>query len=109
MGVKERMRQIRHANNLTQVKFAERIAVSSSYITDMECGKRKINERIIRLISNAYSVNEHWFRTGEGEMYNEEEDIAVAEVVNIFKSLPPQYQNFALTQLNALAVLHANL
>ncbi|MDR2727730.1 MAG: helix-turn-helix transcriptional regulator [Chitinispirillales bacterium] len=102
------MREIRQANGLSQVKFSERIAISGSYTADMELGKRKVNERIIRLISNEFNVNEHWFRTGEGEMYNDKEEIAVAEVVSIFKSLPPSHQTVALSQLNALAMLNTS-
>jgi transcriptional regulator with XRE-family HTH domain len=108
MSLKERIKEIRLANGLSQVKFSERIAISSSYIADLELGKKPVNERILRLICTEYSVNEHWFRTGEGTMYNEKSDVAVAEVVSIFKSLCPQYQSLVLAQINAVAQLQMN-
>ena len=36
-------------HSLTQTKFVERIGISTSYVTEMELGKRKINDRTMRL------------------------------------------------------------
>ena len=107
MLISERVKLIRQATGLSQVKFAERIAVSSSYVADFELGRKPIKERMIRLICTEYRISEHWLRTGEGTMNKDKEDIAVAEVVSVFRSLPPSHQIVALSQINALAELTA--
>ncbi|MDR2558081.1 MAG: hypothetical protein LBC86_00840, partial [Oscillospiraceae bacterium] len=90
---------------MTQTKFAQRIAIATSYLAGMELGAKKVNERIIRLVVAEFAVNEHWFRTGDGEMYDETADVNLAKITSLFKMLTPAYQDCALIQLNALAEL----
>ena len=104
----ERIKQIRQALSLTQTKFAERIGISTSYVAEMELGKRKVNDRIIRLISTGFDVDEHWLRTGEGVIYYETAEANLAQVTSLFKSLSPPYQECVLIQLNAVADLYKN-
>jgi len=75
----------------------------------METGERKVNDRIIRLISNAFNVDEHWLKTGDGEMFNEGLDASIAKVTSLFKSLSSHYQACALEQINALFELERSL
>jgi len=103
--MKERIKQVRQTLGLTQGKFADRIAISISYLAGMELGDKKINDRTILLISMEFGVNEHWLRTGEGSMYDETANVNIAKVTSLFKSLTPEYQECALIQLNSLAEL----
>ena len=103
MDIKERLREIRLATGLSQTKFAARVAVSHSYIADMEKGKKPINERIIRLIAAEFSVNLDWFRTGKGEMFDEQYDIQVSEAVNIVKTLDAENRELAVELLRGMA------
>jgi transcriptional regulator with XRE-family HTH domain len=105
MSINNRINQVRLALELTQSKFAERIAVSSSYLAGMERSDKKVNDRVIRLISMEFGISEHWIRTGIGEMYSETENINIAKIVSLYKSLTPKYQECALSQMNALADL----
>jgi len=105
MSINERVREIRQTVNLTQTKFAEHIAISTSYFQGIECGAKKVNERTVRLISTEFGVDEHWLRTGEGSMFREENDIEVIKATSIFKSLNPRFRKSALTFLNELAEL----
>ena len=98
----ERIRQVRQGLGLTQGKFAERIAISFGYLSGMECGDKRVNERVIRLISMEFGVNEHWLHTGEGEMYSESADIALVKATSIFKLLNPKHREYALAQLDGL-------
>lgn len=106
MVVNDRVKEVRHALGLTQIKFAERIAISQSYLVSIELGNKKINERTIRLISMEFSVNEHWLRTGEGSMFNDEFDKKLARINSLFKALNPRFQDCALDHLNVLAELY---
>ena len=105
MSTSDRIRQVRQTLGLTQTVFGKRIAISTSYLAGMELGTKKINDRAVRLIAMEYGVDEHWLRTGEGSMYNEQTDVAVIKITSVFKSLKPKYQECALIQINALADL----
>lgn len=105
MSINQRIREIRQAVGLPQTKFAERIAISTGYIADLELSRKNVNERIIRLISMEFSVDEHWLRTGEGSMFSGETDMKATKATSLFKLLNPRFQDFALNQLNALIAL----
>lgn len=63
-----RLKECREYLGLTTRDFGERIKLSGSAITNMETGTRNITDRTIQLICTEFNINEHWFRTGEGEM-----------------------------------------
>lgn len=105
MSSQERLKQVRNTLELTQIKFAERIGIAPSYLAEMELGKKRFNDRTIRLINMEFSVNEHWLRTGEGTMYNEESDVNLAKAISLFKSLTTSHQGIVLDLLNALTDL----
>ena len=106
MKTGERIRQLRQAINLTQAKFAERIGISASYVAEIELGNKTATDRIMRLISMEFSVDEHWLRTGKGKMYNENVDTNIAKINSLFKSLSPWFQECAMVQLNSLTELY---
>jgi transcriptional regulator with XRE-family HTH domain len=105
MSINSRINQVRLALELTQSKFAERIAVSASYLAGMERGDKKVNDRVIRLVSMEFGISEHWIRTGEGEMYDDNEKMNAAKLLSVFNSLSPEYQQGALAMLDVLADL----
>ena len=105
MSIRERIKKVRQTLGLTQGKFAESIAISTSYLSGMEIGDNKVSERIIRLINMEFGVDEHWLRTGEGEMYDEEADTKAIKATSLFRLLNPRFQNFALNHLNELVGL----
>ena len=106
MTIHDRVKQIRQSTGLSQVKFAERLAVSSSYIADFELARKPIKERIIRLICTEFNVDERWFRTGEGEMYSDFSAVRLAEMTSLFKALPPKPQELAISLLSTLVEHH---
>lgn len=74
-----RVKQIRTYYNLSMEKFGEQLGVSKVAISLIESGKNNLTDRNIILICETFNVNEHWLRTGEGEMFrkqSEEEEIA---------------------------------
>jgi len=105
MSTNERIKKVRQTVGITQATLAKRIAVSASYYAAMECGTKKVNDRIIRLISTELNIDEHWLRTGVGSMFSEETDAQLARAMSIFRSLSPEVKECALIQLEALAEL----
>lgn len=53
---------------ITQDKFASELGISKNYVCQLETGTRVASDNLIKLICMKYDVDEHWLRTGEGEM-----------------------------------------
>ena len=83
MEIRNRLKELRTALGMTQVKFAERIAISTSYISEVESGIKEINERVLRLIIAEFNVNEQWIRNGQGVMFNENVTAFTSEAIGI--------------------------
>ena len=101
----KRVKFIRRTLGLKQKDFAMQISVSTSYLASVETEVRNLNDRTIRLISDAFNVNGHWIKTGDGEMFNDGVDASVAKITGLFKSLSSQFQESAIEQLRALVEL----
>lgn len=81
MELKDRLKQIRKDNKLSQVALGKIIGISSSQIACYETGYREITERTINDICRELNVNKEWLLTGEGEMYlipKQDEELAEA-------------------------------
>jgi len=109
MEIKDRLKELRTTLGITQVKFAERIAISTSYISEVESGIKEINERVLRLIIAEFNVNEKWMRTGEAPMFNEDVSAFVSEAIRIFKSLDQQFQESTLQMLEVMSALNMKI
>ena len=64
-----RIRELRKALGMTQEEFGAKVKLRPSTITNYEIGTRTPSPALISAICQAYGVNEHWLRTGEGEMF----------------------------------------
>lgn len=79
--MKERLKKLRKALDLTQQEFADRIGISRGNIATYETRNGAPGNSVINLICREFSVNETWLRTGEGEMFAPKEMDAWEEVV----------------------------
>ncbi|MDR2404285.1 MAG: helix-turn-helix transcriptional regulator, partial [Spirochaetaceae bacterium] len=69
MTVNERIKEVRKTLKLSQAEFAKAIFISTGYVAELECGHKRANDRIIRLVSLTFGVSEAWLKTGEGDMF----------------------------------------
>ena len=69
--MKERLRQLRKALDITQQEFADRIGIKRNSYANYETGRNTPIDAIILSICIEFNVNEEWLRTGEGEMFEE--------------------------------------
>ena len=106
MEIKDRIKEIRLAVGITQAKFAERTAISTSYISEIENGLKEANERVIRLVAAEFNANEHWLRTGQGSMFNEDISANMSEAMGMFKSLDQRFQSGVLQILAVLTKMN---
>lgn len=83
--IADRIRDIRDHLDMTRKGFGEKIYVSQDVINNLERGRVTPTEFHIKAICEKFNVNEHWLRTGEGEMFNpvNESLDALAEANNI--------------------------
>jgi len=103
--VNDRVKHLRNVLDLTQAVFAKRIAISTSYLAGIEVGEKRVNERVMRLITHEYGVNEQWLKTGTGDIFNKGLDVSLAKMTAIFKSLSPGFQACAVEQIDTLSSL----
>ncbi|MDR1373414.1 MAG: helix-turn-helix transcriptional regulator [Treponema sp.] len=101
-SVNRRIKQIRQALKLSQVQFSRIISLSSGYLAGVEVEKRKVNNRLIKLICSSFNVNEGWLKTGEGEMFQQHPDDSLTKLVNLFKELDLKYQVYILKEISLL-------
>jgi len=105
MTVNERIIELRRTLKLSQRAFAKEIYVSNGYLAGIELGHNEVKERLVYLISNAFSVNKHWLLTGEGRMFNSTPEEKMKRIISLFNELYPEYQNFVLRQIDELIEL----
>lgn len=67
--MKDRIKKMRKALNLTQQALADAVGVKQNTIAQYEMGRNEPQNAVIALICKKYNVNETWLRTGEGEMF----------------------------------------
>jgi len=102
MTISERLRLLRKTLNMSQVEFAKAIYISNGYIAELECEHRKINDRIIHLISLTFGVSEKWLKEGEGEMFFQTPSEKLQRMVSLFNELPPKFQDYVVLQVEQL-------
>ena len=65
----ERIKVIRKHFGMNQTEFGAEFGLSQTTIAGYENGKRMPLDVIITSICRRFSVDEHWLRTGEGDMF----------------------------------------
>ena len=102
MTVNERLAIVRKTLKLTQREFAQKISVATGFIASMEIGIRRVNPRIMKLVSSIYNVNLQWLETGEGEMFYKDTEKEIEEIISLYKRLNPFFKKFIVRQLREL-------
>ena len=99
-----RLVELRSALELTQKEFAQKIRVSEGYIASLERSHRKLNDRIIKLISDTFGANEKWVQTGKGNMFaaTEPKNVRLDEIIALYKQLHPKLQKLVIEHLKVL-------
>ena len=64
-----RIGKIIESEGIKKVRFAEKLKIDQSYVTQLVNGKRKPSDRTIADICREFNVSEVWLRTGEGQMH----------------------------------------
>jgi len=95
----ERIKKLRSQMGVSQQQFSKRIFISQSHLAEIELGNQGVNDKIIHLISMEFNVNKNWLMHGEGDIFNSEKpDIRLETVVDIYKQLDDELQEYLLSQ-----------
>jgi len=105
MTVNKRIKEIRTILNKSQREFAKEVYVSNGYLSEIETGNKEVKDRLIHLISSAFSVNKHWLITGQGRIFNSTPEEKLERMTILFNELYPEYQDFMLRQIDELIEL----
>ena len=85
MLIGERVRSIRKQLGLNQTEFAARIGMTQGYITSIERGTRDVNSRLVKLICETFSVSENWLFAGDGDMFQDNDHLLLANLTRKHK------------------------
>lgn len=71
----DRITELRKALKLTQTEFGKAIGLTASGVSDIENGRRAVQDRHIKLIIAEYpQVSETWLRSGTGPMFIQDDN-----------------------------------
>lgn len=71
LRLKDRIKKLRKALDLTQREFGEQIGSTQNAIGNYETGHRNPSSSVINNICKTFNVSEVWLRTGKGEIFVE--------------------------------------
>lgn len=65
----QRIKMIRKLTKLTQREFGKKIGVGDTAISKIELGEHNPSEQTVKSICREFNVSDVWIKTGEGEMF----------------------------------------
>ncbi len=80
MTIGNRIRLIRKQAGLNQTEFGAKIGLKQTAIGLYENDQRGVADRTILLICEKFGINETWLRTGNGEMFVEDDNTLLAQL-----------------------------
>ena len=103
--MKDRLKELRKALNLTQQKFADKLGVKQNTIAQYEMGRNDPSDAVIISICREFGVSESWLRNGEGEMFIPMPlDVEIASFIGrIQADIEPTFQKRFISALAKLS------
>lgn len=102
MTINQRIKKLRQELGQSQAIFAKNLCLSNGYFAAIEVESRKASERVVKLISRTYGINEDWLLTGEGDMHQDPEGAGTEQIMKTFRELKPEYQEYMLSLVKKL-------
>ena len=107
MEFKDRLKELRKTEKLTQQELADKLKIGRSNVACYETGKTNPGASAIALICRTFSVSETWLRTGEGSMYTEDRE-EKRVVAFMSDALSLESNDFRKRFISTLAELNSN-
>ena len=77
----KRVKELRKILGLSGEKFGYRLGLKRSAISKIENDLVTLSESNIKSICREFNVNEDWLRTGQGNMFNEDNELLLNDLV----------------------------
>ena len=81
----KRIKEIRKYLGLTLDTFGSRSGITSSGLSKIERGLSGVSDQTVRSICREFKVSEDWLRTGEGDMFDQEQPSILARLSSEYK------------------------
>jgi transcriptional regulator with XRE-family HTH domain len=107
--INQRLLAVRRHLKLSQRAFCAKLSLHQATYQPMERDGQEIREVYIKIICQVYKVNEDYLRTGQGEMFIQEPDRQLEELLIIYDSLSPLLQEFLYNQGKELQKLQEKI
>ena len=104
MTLGERIKKVRKELDLTQRDFGAQIGTTQNAIASYEIGRREPSAAAVNNICKTFNVDEHWLRTGEGEMFAQRsrDDELTAFMDELLAEEAPDFRRRLVTALSRL-------
>ena len=89
--MKERIKQLRkEILKINQTEFGAKIGLSQKAIANIETGATALTARNFEIICRTFNVNAKWLRNGVGEIFIENKESALKDIVEEFELNPDE-------------------
>ena len=105
MTINERIKHLRTTLQMSQADFAKAVYISNGYIAELEGNNRRVNDRIIHLISLTFGVSDMWLKHGKGNMFFTTPSEKLQRLTSLFNDLPPRFQDYVMIQIEQLLAI----
>lgn len=113
MGIGERLKEARKYRGVSQRELAKMIGVSKGVISNVEYELATPQQIVIRSIADMLDINEHWLKTGEGNMLDdaglEMSRRIVDEIMMYVNQLSPAEQDYILAMTKSFTKFKNNV
>ena len=72
--MKDRIKEVRKENNMTQVVFAERIGLKQNSLAQIEMGNRTPSNPVIKAICREFHISQAWLEEGIEPKYMDQDE-----------------------------------
>ena len=104
MSAKDRIAELRKNMGLTQEAFGKELGFSDGMISQIEAGKRNLNNRTVDHIAHKFGVSHKWLLTGTGDMYSQQQNLTTdeANLIDMYRQLVKPMQEFVIMSVRGL-------
>ena len=107
MEVRDRIKELRRALNLTQQEFADRLKVAMQTVYKWEAGLRVVPDATLNSIARTFDASYFWLKEGVGDMFLNLPDSMLDDLGNRYelndfdKRLLKMYMNLSVDEREA--------
>jgi transcriptional regulator with XRE-family HTH domain len=107
--INQRLVELRNNLKLSQRAFCKKIGLHQATYALLEKPENEIREVYIKIICQVYNVSEEWLRNGTGEIFEQEPDRQLEELLSIYDNLAEPLQEYLYKQAQELQTLQGKM